>query len=341
VGIVTNPTYNRARAGDERAFRELIDPYRRELQLHCYRILGSVQDAEDAVQETLMAAWRSLDGFQARSSFRTWLYRIATNRCFDMLRVSARRPPLAASPALLASELPEPTDRLEASWVQPYPDVLLDELADDSTAPDARYDVRESVELAFIIALQHLPLRQRATLILRDVLGFRSAEVAELLQTTTASVNSALRRARAALDKRVPTGEDRAPEPGGQRERDLVARFATAFQDGEVDKVIALLTADARFSMPPEPFEYRGLDAISRILTNRFTWRGEAHLRLVSTRANTQAAFGCYLQDPHTPIARAHGLLVLTLRGDRISGITRFLDNSILPAFGLPRTLTD
>ncbi len=334
---VSDQTLARAQAGDQLAFRELTEPHRRELQLHCYRILGSLQDAEDALQETLVAAWRSLESFEGRSSLRAWLYRIATNRCLDMLRAGARRLP---TPAPQESEFPEPTGRLEATWVEPYPDVLLDELPDESAPPEARYEVRESVELAFITALQNLPPRQRASLVLRDVLGFRSAEVAEMLETTEASVNSALQRARSTIDERMPAGRrEAAPLPGSRRERELVARFANAFQEGDVQKVIALLTEDASFTMPPEPLEYQGHEAIARILANRFTWRGAARLRLVPTRANTQPAFGCYHQDPYAPVARAHGLLVLTLQGDRISAITRFLDNSILPSFGLPRTL--
>jgi RNA polymerase sigma-70 factor (TIGR02960 family) len=337
--MMRDDALSRAQAGDEVAFRQLTDDYRRELQHHCYRILGSAQDAEDALQETLVSAWRNLDRFEGRASLRTWLYRIATNRCLDMLRAGARRAP-AWTP--MTSEFPEPTRRLEVSWIEPYPDHLDEGPADDSSAPEARYDARESLELAFIIALQHLPPRQRAVFLLRDLLGFRAAEVADMLDTTEDSVTSALRRARSTIDERVPSGSrEQTPLAGSAAERRLVSRFVDAFEAADVDRVIALLTEDASFSMPPEPLEYVGHEDVARILTNRFAWRGETRVRLVPTRANTQPAFGFYVEDPHTPIARAHGLVVLTLSGDRISAITRFLDNSVLPLFGLPRRLPD
>lgn len=336
---MTDELLVRAQAGDEFAFRELADTYRRQLHDHCYRLLGSVQDAEEALQDTLLSAWRNLDRFQRRSSVRTWLYRIATNRCLDMLRVGKRRPP---SRTPMTGDLPEPTRRLEVSWVEPYPDSLAEDRPDESSAPDARYDARESLELAFIVALHHLPPRQRAVLLLRDVLSFRASEVAEMLDTTEDGVTSALRRARSTIRARAPReSQQQTPVAGSPAERELVARFVDAFQAGDVDEVVALLTEDATFSMPPEPLEYVGHEAVARILANRFAWRGDAHLRLVPTRANLQPAFGCYIQDPHTPIARAHGLLVLTLRAGRISAITRFLDNSVPPLFGLPRTLPD
>ena len=328
-------TLARARAGDEDAFRELTDPHRRELQVHCYRILGSVQDAEDLVQETLLAAWRGLEAFEGRSSVRAWLYRIATNRCLNVLRDRMRRPrEVQAMPPP-----PEPTRRTEPIWLEPYPDVLLEDIPDRSPGPAARYEAREAVELAFISALQNMPPRQRAALVLRDVLGFRTAEVAEMLDTGEASVKGALQRARAALDARPPAA-DRAPRPNSARERRLVGRFADAVQSGEVDDVVALLTDDALLTMPPQPLEYQGHEAIAAFLRHRAELRGAA-LRVVPTRANTQPAFGCYLPDAQASIARPYGLLVLTLDEDAIAAITWFADTGLFRHFGLPRTLPD
>jgi RNA polymerase sigma-70 factor (TIGR02960 family) len=335
--VLSEDTLGRARAGDENAFRELVEPFRRELQLHCYRILGSLQDAEDQVQETLLAAWRGLDGFEGRASLRAWLYRIATNRCLNALRDRRRRP--HEGPPMV--EPPEPTRRVEPSWLEPYPDVLLEGLADTAPGPDARYEAKEAVGLAFVAALQHLPPRQRAALVLRDVLGFHAAEVAEMLDSSEASVKGALQRARGTLDERMPTsGRERAPLPRSARERELVDRFAAAVERGDTDGVVSLLTDDAWLTMPPEPYEYQGGQAIARFLKDRQARRG-ANLRLVPTRANGQPAFGCYLPDPQTAIARAYGLFVLTLEGDRVSAITWFGERSLFPHFGLPRILPE
>jgi RNA polymerase sigma-70 factor, ECF subfamily len=325
----------RARAGDGDAFRELTDPFRRELHLHCYRILGSVQDAEDAVQETMLAAWRGLQDFEGRSSLRAWLYRIATNRCLNVLRGRRRRP--REVPAMV--EPPEPTRLSEPIWLEPYPDVLLGDLEDLAPGPHARYETRETVGLAFVTALQYLPPRQRAVLVLRDALGFSGAEVAGMLDTTEAAVKGALQRARATLDEHVPAAElERAPTPGSRRERELVSRFATAYERGDVDAVVSLLTDDAWVRMPPQPYEYQGHAAIAALLRDRAI-RRDAGLRLVPTRANGQPAFGAYLPDAHAAITRAYALIVLTLQGDRISAMTWFGDLSVFPHFGLPRTL--
>jgi RNA polymerase sigma-70 factor (TIGR02960 family) len=332
---VTERTLSRARAGDEEAFRELIAPYRGELQLHCYRILGSVQDAEDLVQETLLAAWRGLERFDGRASLRAWLYRIATNRCLNALRDRGRRP--REVPAM--AEPPEPTRRTEPIWLEPYPDVLIDAVADTSPGPEARHEFNETVGLAFVTALQDLPPRQRVVLVLRDVLGFRAAEVAEMLETSEASVKSALQRARVTLETRLP-GRDReqAPLPRTPRERELVGRFADAVESGDVDGVVSLLTDDAWLTMPPQPFEYQGQAAIAGFLRDRAALRGQP-LRLVPTRANGQPAFGCYLPEAHTASARPYGLMVLTLEGERISAITWFGDSRVFTHFGLPGTL--
>jgi RNA polymerase sigma-70 factor (TIGR02960 family) len=324
----------RARAGDEDAFRELTDRYRRELQLHIYRIVGSTQDAEDVLQETLLAAWRGLEEFEGRASVRAWLYRIATNRSLDALRASKRRPEEQRM-----TQMPEPTRWSEPIWLEPYPDVLLESVPDDAPGPDARHEAKEAIALAFIVGLQHLPPLQRAVLVLRDVLGFRAAEVAEMLDTSKPSVNSVLRRARAAFETRLPaTGRERAPLPNSKREREIVGRLADAFETGDIDGTVALLTDDAWLTMPPEPYEYQGQAAIGAFLDDRAVRRG-APLRLVPTRANGQPAFGCYLPSPQTEIARPLELLVLTLAGDRISAITWFADSSVFPQFGLPRML--
>jgi RNA polymerase sigma-70 factor (ECF subfamily) len=338
--VVTQRTLARARAGEDEAFRLLTDPYRHELLVHCYRIVGSVQDAEDLIQETLLAAWRGLDQFEGRASLRAWLYRIATNRSLNALRDSGRRPRAALPQPQVPLDLPEPTRESAPTWLEPYPDALFDEVPDGAPGPDARYEAKEAIGLAFVAGLQHLPPRQRAVLVLRDVLGFRAAEVAGMLETTEQSVNSALQRARAAFETRLPaTGRERAPLPSSPRERELVGRFADAFETGDIDSVVALLTDDAWLSMPPEPLEYQGPATIGAFLRDRTMHGGAQPYVLVPTRANAQPAFGCYINDPQSPVAHAHGLLVLTLEGDRISAITRFGDNSVLPHFGLPRTL--
>jgi RNA polymerase sigma-70 factor (TIGR02960 family) len=327
----------RARAGDDEAFSELVAPYRRELQVHCYRILGSVQDAEDALQETLLAAWRGLAVFEGRSSIRTWLYRAATNHCLKALRSASRRPAMSR-PDLM---LPEPTRVGEAVWLEPYPDVLLDGLADDAPGPEARYEAREAISLAFVTALQLLPPRQRAVLVLRDVLGFRAAEVAQILNATAESVTSALKRARATLASQPAqdAGHQPPPPPGSALEQDVVGRLARAFEGGDVQGLVALLTDDAWVRMPPLPWEYQGRELATQFFEPAFRDR-KLRFRLVPTRANGQPAFGLYLRDPHGGIAHANGLLVLTLAGREISAITRF-DPGLLPRFGLPRTLPE
>jgi RNA polymerase sigma-70 factor (TIGR02960 family) len=332
---VTEQTLARARAGDEDAFRELTDPYRRELQLHLYRIVGSAQDAEDLLQETLLAAWRGLEQFQERASVRAWLYRIATNRSLDALRARRRRP----EDLLRMPEMPEPTRWAEPIWLEPFPDVLLDGIPDQAPGPEARYEAKEAIALAFIVGLQHLPPQQRAVLVLRDVLGFRAGEAAGVLETTEPAVNSLLRRARAAFESRLPAaGRERAPLPDSKLERDVLGRFADAVEAGDIDAMVDLLTDDAWVTMPPGPWEYQGRAAISAFLHDREDRRG-APLRLLPTRANTQPAFGTYLPVPDGDGARAYALFVLTLRGDRISAITWFADRSLFMSFGLPPLL--
>jgi RNA polymerase sigma-70 factor (TIGR02960 family) len=331
---VIEQTLARARAGNEDAFRELTEPHRRELQVHIYRIVGSAHDAEDLLQETLLAAWRGIEQFEGRASVRAWLYRIATNRSLDSLRASRRRPEDQRM-----TQMPEPTRWSEPVWLQPYPDLLLEGIPDEAPGPEARYETREAIALAFVVGLQHLPPQQRVVLVLRDVLGYRAGEVAEMLESSEASVNSLLRRARAAFESRLPaTGRVRAPLPNSQLERDIVGRFADTVENGDIDGMVALLTDGAWLTMPPLPHEYQGRTAISAFLRGAAERRG-APLRLVPTRANTQPAFGCYLAVSETDVARAFSLFVLTLEGDQISAVTWFADSSVLPRFGLPRML--
>jgi RNA polymerase sigma-70 factor (ECF subfamily) len=323
----------RARAGDRDAFAALIEPHRGELQVHCYRMLGSLQDAEDALQETLLSAWLGLDGFEGRSSVRTWLYRIATNRCLNLLRSAGRRPVTAAP---LPMPAPEPTRMGEVLWLQPYPDVLLDGLSDQAPGPEARYESREAISLAFVTAVQLLPPNQRAVLLLRDVLGYRASEAAGLLGITEDAVTNALKRARATMDAARPAGPP-PPPAGGPQERALVERFVAAFTDLDVDALVALMTDDAWVRMPPLPFEYRGTAAVHRFFTATAPHRRQI-ARLVPVRANGQPAWGEYRGDPATGGLHLNGVEVITLAGDRISEITRF-ETSVAPHFGLPRSL--
>jgi RNA polymerase sigma-70 factor (TIGR02960 family) len=335
--MVTTELIARAQTGDGAAFRELTDPYRRELQVHCYRMLGSLQDAEDALQETLLAAWQGLGAFEERSSIRTWLYRVATNRCLNNLRSASRRPRIVWPVPDVAPI--EPTRLGEVVWLQPYPDALLEGLADYPPGPEARYETTEAISLAFITALQLLPPRQRAVLVLRDVLGFHADEVADTLQTTVESVTSALKRARSGLARRLGPAAEHEPRPGpnSAAEADLVARLTLAYETGDIDGLIALLTEDVWVAMPPLPLEYQGQD-LARQFHAAVVFREGRTYRLVPTRANGQPAFGAYMRDPAGGVSHAIGLLTFTLAGDRIYAITRF-DTAVMPSFGLPRTL--
>jgi RNA polymerase sigma-70 factor (ECF subfamily) len=326
---MTEATLARAQAGDGEAFRELIDPYRRELQAHCYRILGSVQDAEDVLQEALLAAWRSIGRFDGRA-LRGWLYQIATNRCLNYLRGESRRP----QPAGLPDQGAGRTGLVRSGepwWLEPYPDDLL---GDITPGPEARYDARESIALSFVAGLQHLPPQQRAVLVLRDVLGFPAAEAAGILGTTQAAVNSALIRARAGL--RPDQDPHNVPVPKSPAEAAVVDRFVSAFERFDLDELVALLTDDARLTMPPEPAEHRGPQPIAGFLLESHSGQD---FKFFPTRANSQPALVLYLPDPSAPIWRASGLIVLTLRGNQIHALTRFADLGLLARFGFPRTL--
>jgi RNA polymerase sigma-70 factor (ECF subfamily) len=333
--MATDDLISRARAGDSDAFRELIGPHRRELQVHCYRMLGSFQDAEDALQDTLLAAWQGFGGFEGRASLRTWLYRIATNQCLNARRSASRRP---AKPWDVPQvEPPEPTRLGEVVWLEPFPDALLEGTVEVPVGPEARYEQTESISLSFVKALQVLPPRQVAVLILREVLGFHADEVAEMLDTTVESVNSALKRARAGLQDQQPPTSDREPPPAPESptEDAIVAKFVRAYEAADLDAVVALLTDDVFLSMPPMPFEYQGRDIVARFCAAIFG--AGRRFDLVPTRANRQPAFGSYLRAP-TGISNGIGLVVLTLAGDRICAMTRF-ENTVLPWFELPRSL--
>jgi RNA polymerase sigma-70 factor (TIGR02960 family) len=332
---VTTDLITRARAGDGEAFRELTEPYRRELQVYCYRMLGSLQDAEDALQDTLLGAWQGLKGFEGRASIRTWLYRIATNRCLNARRSASRRP--AKEWDIAEYEPPQPTRLNEIVWLEPFPDALLEGVMDVPLGPEARYEQAESISLAFVTALQVLPPRQLAVLVLRDVLGFHANEVADMLDSTIDSVNSLLKRARASLQRRLPSIAERepAPAPDSPSEQAIVAEFVRAYESGDLDDLVALLTDDVFLSMPPLPLEYEGRDVVARFYASMIG--SGRRFDLVPTRANGQPAFGAYLR-ASTGIRHGTGLLVLTLTGDRICSVTRF-DNSVLPWFGLPRSL--
>jgi RNA polymerase sigma-70 factor (ECF subfamily) len=325
---MTEVTLARAQAGDGEAFSELVAPYRRELQAHCYRILGSFLDAEDVLQEVLLAAWRSIGRFDGRS-LRAWLYRIATNRCLNYLRGESRRPQPAGRPDH-AADSTGPTRSGEPWWLEPYPD----DPDDLVPGPEARYDARESIALSFVAGLQHLPPQQRAVLVLRDVLGFPAAEAAGILGTTQTAVNSALIRARAGL--RPDRDPHDVPIPKSPAEAAVVDRFVSAFERFDLKELVAVLTDDARLTMPPEPAEHRGRGPVAGYLL-------ESHagldFKFLPTRANGQPALVLYLADPTTPIWRACGLIVLTLRGNQIRALTRFADLGLIARFGFPRTL--
>jgi RNA polymerase sigma-70 factor, ECF subfamily len=325
-----------ARNGDERAYNRLIEPHRAELRAHCYRMLGSAHDAEDALQEALLRAWRGLPRFEGRSSLRSWLYTIATNVC---LKAIERRPkrvlPIDFGPAADPHDGPaQPI--IESVWVEPYPDERLG-LNDALAGPEARYEQRESVELAFIAALQHLPARQRAVLIMRDVLGFSAREAAEALDTTPGSVDSALQRAHRTVDERLPEQSQQATlrALGDEGLREIVDGFVAAWERSDIDAVVAMLADDAAMTMPPLPTWYQGRKAVTAFLRG-WPLAGAARRRMVPTRANGQPAFGHYSWDADKDAFIPHGIHVLTLDGPKIAEITVFLTPEAFERFGLP-----
>jgi RNA polymerase sigma-70 factor (TIGR02960 family) len=333
--MTTADLLSQAQAGDGEAFRQLTEPYRRELQVHCYRMLGSLQDAEDALQDTMLSAWQGLRGFEGRASLRTWLYRIATSRCLNARRSASRRP--ATEWNIPGVQPPEPTRLGDVPWLEPLPDALLAGAGELPLGPEARYEQAESVSLAFVAALQVLPPRQLAVLILRDVLGFHASEVAGMLDATVASVNSALKRARASLQHRWPPAADREPPPapGSPAEDAIVARFVSAYESADLDALVALLTDDVFMSMPPMPLEYTGRDVVAQFCALLFGAGREYDVAV--TRANGQPAFGVYLRGP-AGVSHGSGLITVALAGDRICAMTRF-ESSLFPRFGLPPSM--
>ena len=314
-----------ARDGDREAFRALVEPHRAELQAHCYRMLGSLQDAEDAVQETLLRAWLALAGFEGRSSVRTWLYRIATNQCLNQLRAAQRRRP-ADGPAPSAPPTGEDTVR----WLQPYPDELLAGIPDTLPGPESRYESREAISLAFVRALQLLPPAQRAALLMRDVLGYPAAEASELLDVTVDSLNGSLKRARAALaDSTTPPADDPDPE--------LLERFVAAFITGGAEDLVALMTDDIWVRMPPLPFEYHGPVAAGGFFASVAPHRRTIE-RMVPVGANRQPTWGEYVRDRVAGGLHLVGLVMIRTRGGKIEEITHF-DTTTASRLGLPRTL--
>ena len=326
-----------ARGGDEIAFRELVEPHQRELHAHCYRMTASLDDADDMVQEVMLRAWRGLPRFEGRSSFRTWLYRIATNVCLTALEQRTRRilPVDRGQPNRPSDTREAPV--AESVWIEPYPDEVLgvrEGLAD----PEARYEQRESVELAFVAALQHLPANQRAALILREVLGFSAREVAEALDTTVAAVNSALQHARRTVQTRVPAKSQQATlrELGDERLRAIVDGYIAALERGDIEAIIDMLSTDATWSMPPVPEWYQGAAAIRRLIAGCPDNRASRYLR---TRMNGQVAVASYGWDAGAGEYRGKVVEVLTLRGTEIASITAFVEPGDFDRFGLPAGL--
>jgi RNA polymerase sigma-70 factor, ECF subfamily len=327
----------RAREGDDAAFTRLVGPMRRELHAHCYRMLGSTHDADDALQDALVRAWRGLGRFEARGSLRSWLYTVATRTCLDLIEARGRRAmPVDLGPAsdyAMIGEVP----RADVSWLGPYADAGL---AAGAAAADARYEQREAVELAFVAALQHLPGNQRAALLLFEVLGFSAAEIAATMETSTASVNSALQRARAIVATRIPalTQQQALRTIGDARVRETVVRFSRAFERGDADALVALLTEDVTWSMPPLVHWYRGLAAVTDFavrvpLTACGSWRHRA------TSANAQPAVAFYLRNGDAGPHLGWSITVLTLRGEQIAEITSFIGPDHFVAFGLPASV--
>jgi RNA polymerase sigma-70 factor (ECF subfamily) len=320
-----------ARNGDQHAFDLLISPHRTELQVHCYRMLGSLQDAEDVMQETMLAAWSGLADFEGRSSVRTWLYRIATNRCLNHRRSSTRR-----SQSGLPTGAPAPISVGEIAWLQPFPDSLLEGLPDRQPGPEARYESREAITLAFVTAMQHLPPRQRATLILRDVLGYPAKDTAEMLSISVVAANNALKRARATLRGSDPRPSDRLAKPSDE-DAALLNRFVDAFIAFDVDAMVDLMSDDVWLKMPPAPFEYHGREAARQFFRSVADRRRPPAL-LVPTRANTHPAWGVYHSDPATGFLRLSSIEVAAVHGGFITELTRF-EAEVAEWFGLPRTL--
>ena len=329
-----------AQTGDERAFEELTQPLQRELHVHCYRMLGTLDDADDALQETFIRAWRHLNRFEPRAPFRAWLYQIATNACLTMLARRARRREVALMAPEDGREDTSPREG-EPVHLQPYPDHLFEELSSHLPGPEATIERREGIELAFVAAVQFLPPRQRAALLLRDVIGYSAAEVAPILETSIAGINSALQRARVTLEQaRANSRVTRAHiPPSATTEKALVDRLVTAWHDADVPSIVAILTEDALFSMPPLPEHFVGRDAIAAFLATGPAQGRLDRFRLVPTRANHQPALAAYWRDADEGAFHAHGIVVIAITGEEIASLTRFGDPALFAHFGLPMTV--
>jgi RNA polymerase sigma-70 factor (ECF subfamily) len=327
----------RARSGDDSAFTRLVEPLRRELHAHCYRMLGSTHDADDALQDALMRAWRGVSRFEGRSSLRSWLYTVVTHTCLDTVEHRSKRAlPVDLGPSSERAVVGD-APLADVAWLGPYPDASV---SGGLASPDARYEQREAVELAFVAALQHLPGNQRAALLLFEVLGFSAAEIATAMDTSTASVNSALQRARQTVADKVPSVSQQQTlrQIDDARLREIVADYSAALEDGDADALVALLTEDVTWSMPPLPHWYRGLDAVTDFaiqvpLTGCGSWRH------IPTSANGQPALGCYLWDDEAGAYLGWSITVMTMRGEQIAELTTFIGPTHLAPFGLPYSL--
>ena len=335
----TSTVKQRTRVESDEAFRQLAERYRGEILLHCYRMLGSLHDAEDAIQETLLRAWRGLDSFEGRASPRTWLYRIATNVCLTALARARTHRVLPESQGPAVDFAPLGEGDKEIAWLEPYPDAALDGIADLAPGPEGRYEMREAIRLGFIAAIQELPSRQRATLLLRDVLGFSAVETADLLGSSVASVNSALQRARTTVGQLLPSGETHTRPALDDRQHALLSRYVRAWEASDVDAFIALLQEDAVWTMPPWRQWFVGPETIKAFLS--WAWRPERGRRqhLVPTAANGLPAFGYYRAQREDPEWRAFAIQVLTLHDDTIASVTNFVDSRLFAGFGLPPVL--
>jgi RNA polymerase sigma-70 factor (ECF subfamily) len=331
----------RAAGADADAFQQLAEPLRAELRLHCYRMLGSIHDADDLVQESFLRAWRGVARFEARTSFRRWLYKIATNACLNALESRARATrvlPDAVEPP--TDQMPGAEPAMDVEWLEPFPDAFLSDIPDAAPGPDARYEIRESVRLAFVAAIQFLPPRQRAVLLLRDVLGWSAAEAATLLDSSVASVNAALQRARETIERRHPAHLARPASPPSESQRKLLDRYMASWERSDVAEFVALLREDVVFTMPPWRQWFRGREAVRGF----FSWvarpGGRGPFRLVPTGANGQPAFAFYRRNDDK-IWRAHSIQVLDLDGDSIGVMTSFVTPALFSTFGLSETLPD
>ena len=324
-------------------FEQLAEPFRRELRLHCYRMLGSLHEAEDLVQETYLRAWRNFAGFEGRAPLKAWLYKIATHVCLDAISSRKHAPRLLPDQwAPATDQMPDGKPAVEASWVEPYPDVYLEGIPDDAPGPDARYSSREAVQLAFVAVIQQLPPRQRATLLLCDVLGWSTLEATSLLGGTTASVNSARQRARETLARRYPEGRPPVVATSNPEQQALLARYVRTWEERDLEGFVALLTEEAVYTMPPLPQWYAGRNSIRRFFD--WAWKNYLGFRLVPTAANRQPAFALYTRRSTDVAWDAHSLHLLTLEQNAISSLTLFVKPAapdVFKAFGLPLVLTD